>query len=239
VKAPTRDLGRSGGHLLSAQLRAPIAGLLFERALPAVVFGLFLYGQTSGLVRHLEAGPGASWSALFWAHLAQRALATAFMTLVVVLFLVRRPRIGQRSSWPGKIAAFAGTFALMVPLASGVVEDNLPVLLASSVLMWAGTGWALLSLAFLGRCFGMLPEARGLVTRGPYRWVRHPIYLGEMVAGLGLVAATLSGPLFLLFVLWCGLQYWRARNEERALETVFPAYARYRERTYRLLPGLH
>jgi protein-S-isoprenylcysteine O-methyltransferase Ste14 len=226
--------GPSGAPRLSG-----LPELLFGRALPAAAFGLFLFAQASGLVRELGAGSSGSTSILFWAHLGQRTLATTFMALIVVLFVVRRPRIGKRSSWPGKIAAFAGTFGLMVPVAAGVVQDNLTVLLLSSGLMWAGTGWAIVSLAFLGRCFGMLPEARGLVTRGPYRWVRHPVYLGEMVAALGLVVATLSAPLFALFALWCGLQYWRARNEERALAAVFPEYAAYRRRTGRLLPGLH
>ena len=42
--------------------------------------------------------------------------------------------------------------------------------------------WLLASVLALGRCFGVLPEARGLVTRGPYRTVRHPVYLGEIAA---------------------------------------------------------
>ena len=44
----------------------------------------------------------------------------------------------------------------------------------------------------LGRCFGVLPEARGLVTHGPYRLVRHPLYLGELAAMGGLLVASPS-----------------------------------------------
>lgn len=226
-------------RLLTARPYATLVRSFFERAFPAAVFGLFLFAQASVLGRHLEAGAGGAGSALFWAQVVQRALTTAFTTLVVALFLARRPRIGPGSSLPGTIAAFAGTFGVFVPAAAAVRVDSLPVLLASSVLVSVGAGWSVLSLAFLGRCFGLLPEARGLVTRGPYRWVRHPVYLGEIVAALGLVVASLSAPVFGLFVLWCGLQYWRARNEERALETTFPGYAEYRARTYRLFPGLH
>ena len=39
-----------------------------------------------------------------------------------------------------------------------------------------------IGLASLGRSFGIMPRARGLVQSGLYRWVRHPIYLGEFLA---------------------------------------------------------
>jgi protein-S-isoprenylcysteine O-methyltransferase Ste14 len=116
------------------------------------------------------------------------------------------------------------------------------------------------SLLTLGRCFGLFPEARGLVTHGPYRYVRHPVYLGEFISGFGLLLPRLAfsehyvlrlpfsdaalalnlGALNLgIFVLFVALQLWRASNEERALTAVFPEYAEYRRRTARLLPGIY
>ena len=88
----------------------------------------------------------------------------------------------------------------------------------------------------LGRCFGILPEARGLVTRGPYRFVRHPVYLGELgaVAGLSIGAPSLWN--LLVLVAFYAAQAARMRLEEQALGREFPEYADYGAVTPRLVP---
>ena len=68
-------------------------------------------------------------------------------------------------------------------------------MLASDVLLIAGLAFAIGSVAVLGRCFGILPDVRGLVTHGPYRWVRHPLYLGELTAVLGIVLGSRAAAL--------------------------------------------
>jgi protein-S-isoprenylcysteine O-methyltransferase Ste14 len=102
----------------------------------------------------------------------------------------------------------------------------------------AGTCWVLVAVAVLGRCFGILPEARGLVTRGPYRVIRHPVYLGELTAAWGLVLAAASARNLLLGALLTVAQFARMRLEERELTAAFPAYADYARATPRLLPRL-
>jgi protein-S-isoprenylcysteine O-methyltransferase Ste14 len=88
----------------------------------------------------------------------------------------------------------------------------------------------------LGRCFGVLPEARGLVTGGPYRVVRHPLYLGELGACAGLVIASPSGWNFALAVVFAVAQGARMRMEEQELSHQFPEYGAYAARTPRLIP---
>jgi protein-S-isoprenylcysteine O-methyltransferase Ste14 len=94
------------------------------------------------------------------------------------------------------------------------------------------------AIVWLGRCFSVLPEVRGLVTAGPYRFVRHPLYLGELTACLGLILANPSlrnlgaGAAFA----WC--QHARMRLEERALDQEFPEYAAYTDITPALIPRL-
>jgi protein-S-isoprenylcysteine O-methyltransferase Ste14 len=93
--------------------------------------------------------------------------------------------------------------------------------------------------AVLGRCFGILPDVRGLVTRGPYRLVRHPLYLGELTAVLGVVLGS-RDPLWagLTWLFCVGLQLVRTGYEERNIRAEFPEYDAYAARTKRLIPGV-
>ncbi|HET7676471.1 MAG TPA: isoprenylcysteine carboxylmethyltransferase family protein [Candidatus Limnocylindrales bacterium] len=119
--------------------------------------------------------------------------------------------------------------------------------LAARVLVAAGLVVAGLVLAVwgtlaLGRSFAALPQpppGAELVESGPYRWVRHPIYLGLLVGSLGwgvlagsLVTLGLTMALAVLLDL-------KARREEAWLAARFPDYADYRRRTRRLVPFLY
>ena len=98
--------------------------------------------------------------------------------------------------------------------------------------------WLLTAVLALGRCFGVLPEARGLVTRGPYRFTRHPVYLGEIGACVGLSLAAPSALNVAVLALFLAAQAVRMRLEERALTVAFADYAGYAARTPRLVPRI-
>jgi protein-S-isoprenylcysteine O-methyltransferase Ste14 len=75
-----------------------------------------------------------------------------------------------------------------------------------------------------------------LVTSGPYRFVRHPIYSGLLAALLGTALATNLIGLIIVAVLG-GYFYYSATVEERNLIARFPnAYPAYRSRTKKLIP---
>jgi protein-S-isoprenylcysteine O-methyltransferase Ste14 len=76
------------------------------------------------------------------------------------------------------------------------------------------------------------------VTHGPYRLVRHPLYLGELGAYAGLALASPSGRSFAGAIVFAIAQAIRMRMEERELTRVFPEYASYARRTPRLVPVL-
>jgi len=99
-------------------------------------------------------------------------------------------------------------------------------------------GLSLVSLLTMGRLFGVRPALRGLVTGGPYRFVRHPMYLSYVISDIGYNLQEWNFvTLLLVLVGWMSLVY-RIRAEERMLSRHFewPAYVTLVR--YRLLPGI-
>jgi protein-S-isoprenylcysteine O-methyltransferase Ste14 len=173
------------------------------------------------------------------AQLLQEVVTVIFLGLVVVLFAVRRRRIsGAHATLAPGLVALVGTFLLNV-VAYLPVDDtrSTEALFVSSLIVIVGTLWTIWSLATLGRCFGLFPEARGLVQRGPYRLVRHPVYLGELISAVGLLVAKPHPIIVLLFAAFVALQYGRTVYEERALTAAFSEeYPSYAQRVGRLIP---
>jgi protein-S-isoprenylcysteine O-methyltransferase Ste14 len=106
------------------------------------------------------------------------------------------------------------------------------------VLVMLAAGLSLVSLLTMGRLFGVRPALRGLVTNGPYRFLRHPMYLSYVLADIGYnLQEWNSVTLFLVLIGWASLVY-RIRAEERVLSqhAEWPAYAALVR--YRLVPGI-
>jgi protein-S-isoprenylcysteine O-methyltransferase Ste14 len=74
------------------------------------------------------------------------------------------------------------------------------------------------------------------VTSGPYELVRHPVYLGEILAGFGMVLPTIFSIHLLVFLVFVAAQLLRTYFEERVLRRAFPGYIGYARRTRRLIP---
>jgi protein-S-isoprenylcysteine O-methyltransferase Ste14 len=165
--------------------------------------------------------------------------ALAFFALLVVMFTVRHiPRRAALGFYP-RFAAVAGTFLSVGFLLLPPRELSYALYLASLLLVIAGTVFAICALLVLGRSISLLPEARRLVTRGPYALVRHPLYLGEMVAIAGIALQHLSAlALLLLGLVWAFL-LWRMKYEELVLSQSFSEYRDYMARTARLVPGVY
>ncbi len=215
------------------------------RVAAIAVFGYFLFGDVQrirGLWAFLDI-PGLEGAV--WQRIVAKASDAAFVTLVVVLFIVRRGATRKAAGpWP-RVAALVGTF--LYPLSLQLFErlkwiasstDPDATLVGASMVV-AGYVLATVSLAFLGRSFSINAEARRLVTRGPYALVRHPLYVAETLAATGMAVHFAAWPCFAMLAVHVALQAWRAINEERVLADAFGAeWATYRAGTRWFLPGV-
>jgi protein-S-isoprenylcysteine O-methyltransferase Ste14 len=155
---------------------------------------------------------------------------------IMIAFLVRRsPRAVSRriGDW---LLAFAGTFGGVLLQPSGVhpqwgLDAGLGVQLV-------GLSISVVSLLALGRSFGSVAADRGIVHRGPYSVVRHPLYTGYLFIQLGYVLQSLSfwNVIVVLFVTGCNVG--RALAEERLLATSGEYEAYQRRVRWKLLPSI-
>jgi isoprenylcysteine carboxyl methyltransferase (ICMT) family protein YpbQ len=109
---------------------------------------------------------------------------------------------------------------------------------AGIILELIGVTLTQVSRVYMGRSFGILPANRGVVSKGPFQWVRHPIYLGWLVLSIGYATSYVNDRNVILIVVTFALMVWRISQEE-ALLSADPAYRAYMDHVhYRLLPGL-
>jgi protein-S-isoprenylcysteine O-methyltransferase Ste14 len=119
----------------------------------------------------------------------------------------------------------------------------LPLALSGCFLALAGAALVLRSRAELGVAWSLVPRAdqgTALVTTGPYRLVRHPIYLGLTLLALGEALAFGNWPAFFIVLFGVVPTFaWRARTEEKLLSRTFDErYAIYRQKTKMIIPYL-
>jgi len=162
---------------------------------------------------------------------------TAMEGLAALLFVVRRApqeTSGHPLAWVAAALAVSVTF-----FARPVADPNAGPLAILEVVQLIGLAIAVCSLGALGRSFGLVAANRGIKTGGPYRFVRHPVYLGGLLAFVGYAAENPSGRNIALLLIAIASQLIRIVEEERVL-AADDEYRLYRASVrYRLVPGLY
>ncbi|MGC9196934.1 MAG: methyltransferase family protein [Syntrophobacteraceae bacterium] len=206
--------------------------------LPAVaIFGFFLVQDLRALLRYaLTMRPVGFLSMIVFLN---GLFVTLYFTMLVCIYLTRGTASVTTKSLPTKLIAFAATFMpFTFPMLSGPAPSGISILLISSLILFFAMIFTLLALGALGRSFSLIPQARKLVTTGPYRFVRHPVYVGEILGALGLVVWACSIPKVLVFLVLIGCEVYRALQEENLLREAFCEYDEYAGRTKRFIPGI-
>lgn len=182
-----------------------------------VGFGFFLF---AALISALSA----------WQHPAILSWLYVIHNGLLAFFYLRRipaKKYDRAGLWLGMIAAF-------LPIYSSTGKNQaawyfgVPGVAGYLLILW--------SLITLGPRFGIAPADRGITTQGPYRILRHPMYLGELIFRLGMV---LSSPQYissiLLSLVLVFIQCWRIQREELMIE----GYSCYKHLVpWRLIPGV-
>ncbi len=208
-------------------------------AVPAGLFFLFLLGEYYHLWLFFVANEPANMDTKFYAIVFSRVSKIVFLSLMIALFIIRRQPVRKAPGLLPRATALAGTFFMFLIVLLPTPEPSLIQSIAGITLIGAGSILSAIALGYLGRSFSIMAEARHLVTSGPYSRIRHPLYLAEEVAVLGMVVQVFSIPIILLMAVHIALQIQRMKNEEAVLKAAFPEYEPYMRRTHRVLPGLY
>jgi protein-S-isoprenylcysteine O-methyltransferase Ste14 len=173
-----------------------------------------------------------TFTPLDWIYVSQHVL-------VLAIAFTRRAPGAQDHSLPSSVAvvvSYAYPYAQVVYLGWFPGDSAWPA--AGLVLVSISAFLSLASLLSLGRSFGVRPAWRGLVTKGPYHLVRHPMYLAYLLGDIGYNLQEWNvGTVLMVFAGWVSLFY-RIQAEERVLsrDAEWPKYVA--SVPYRLVPGL-
>ena len=182
---------------------------------------------------------------ILWAFLAWRVeisdnpwawLLLASESAIAFFTLIRRPTNRLSMRLGGWLLAMTATCAglLIVP---GVVVSQ--ALVPLGVLLFiVGNLFQLWAKLVLRRSFGVAPANRGVKVSGPYRYVRHPMYVGYGIVHISVLLLMFMPVNLVIYAIGWWAQVLRIKAEERVLSQD-PAYAEYMSQVkWRLIPGV-
>jgi protein-S-isoprenylcysteine O-methyltransferase len=174
-------------------------------------------------------------------------LIDAFWLILVVYLTVAAIGVKQDTQ-----SHLAQSFGLLFAIIAAFLLPYLPIFqflnfapvnpVVSSIgvfLCAAGMAFLVWARQHLGRNWSQtvsIKEGQELVTSGPYRYVRHPMYTGGLIACLG-SAIVCGGAFVFLLVILGSLFLWRVSAEDKLMAQQFPTeYPDYKKRTKALIP---
>ena len=189
---------------------------------------------------HSHPGYLSVWIVMFWLCIVPE---------IVLSALLRSGKSAQKSDKGSKALvivaanlAMAIGFSVAIAFPGFSIHTHWRAFFDVGIAVWfSGTLFRFYSMWTLGRFFTYdvaVSAGQHVVERGPYRWIRHPSYLGSLVANIGLGMTMTNWLALFLPALFLGAAYaYRIAIEERALlQGLGSPYRAYMGRTRRLIP---
>jgi protein-S-isoprenylcysteine O-methyltransferase Ste14 len=209
--------------------------------------GLFANDRLSDLIGFCFFAALAVWTVAQMPTLSVWLLPTfAHELFVAIAFVIRDRARAAAPSAASRITAYGGTLIIVAFMHVSRVwkpewlsrTTSAQAASTGTVLWLAGSLVVVVSIWWLRRAFSIEPEARRMITSGPYRFARHPIYSGYGLQYVGLWMNYPSAALAVVLTVWVCLTLARIHFEERVLSSAFPEYAGYRQTVGALGPRL-
>jgi protein-S-isoprenylcysteine O-methyltransferase Ste14 len=200
----------------------------------------------------------SAWSLRFWEGLVFWFEFSVLVTLITTYFLHKDPALIERRLKAGPLAEkqkrqkviqwFANFFFVALIILPGIDHHlhwsqlSVPLITLGDILV--AIGLAVIFFVFRENSYtsGVIEVGKGqmVISTGPYRLVRHPMYAGAIVLILGIPLALGSSWGLLLCLPMVAVIVWRLLDEEKYLSTNLAGYRDYCTITrYRLVPGIY
>ena len=218
------------------RLREQMRSIDVERVILVPVMFFFLCLTLFALFAGLN---HASSSALVdYLHLIYLVLLTSFYFMAAIFLLIRSPARAHSEGVAPRIRGVSGNVS---PTALRIRRRLTGSRRSGDIRSGANDVGDVVQ-PLLPHCarpdFGVEAKVRNLVQHGPYRFIRNPLYVAEMITLIGAVCFFPSLPKVMILIAVGAIQVYRAVQEERLLEEHLPEYAAYKLQTKRFVPGL-
>ena len=217
--------------------------LILARLIPAASLTMLMVWQLTALLADSKTALAhPNW--LVIAGFARAILYAAFLSILVVAVLLRKQPFDCDGRLLIRGAAVTGSFLLVVLgllAPAGPLLLRMPALITSvaAVITLGGAVLALAAAYELGTNFSFGPQSRQLVVTGPYRLIRHPMYLAELLMSTGVVMVVMHLTVVIGLCAVIAFQVVRISAEEKLLMRTIPTYGTYARATRcRLIPSL-
>lgn len=236
-------------------LKSAKIAIAIEKMVLPWLFAFFAYQRFSAALddwRRIKIGAHFRVSSpniqeLLYANLTQNVLLFVLIALYGVMLLWSRPATGLPTKRKHLLVPIAMSYYFMLygildhlPLS---LRENLlppalqfPCAMAGLMVSVIGYSIAIWAILYLRRSFAIFVSVREIISKGPYAYVRHPIYLGYLFESCGLVLSSFSIAILFLGCGFIWLLVERARMEEEKLCEASASYRLYANRTGFLFP---